>query len=338
MSLHDYDDFRIVSNDLSGSSGFTLTAIVHNEMYFLPSFLTHYRQLGIERFIFLDDQSDDGTTEFLAQQKDVMVLGSKRRFGERCEVPDEIKGQVENWRMQDIWRILLLNKYGSGKWSLHLDADEFVVLPPDIGFPDLCRKLDKLGDQAVWGSMLDMYPESIGILRERQKELTFEPDASWYFDGQRHLRLRAGRAPASVYAGSRARLMAQFGLNNKVNRAKLFVSCMFRSYVPGYNQIRKPILLKWDHGRFLMNNHNITFDGSTNFLLPIKHYKFSGDLYRRVVQAIQLGSHYNGSSEYRDMRRLLDRMEQLDAGFLYSKSMSSNNIDNFRRSGNLVGF
>lgn len=338
MNLHDYDDFRIVSNDLSGSSGLTLTAVVHNEMYFLPAFLTHYRQLGIERFIFLDDRSVDGTVEFLAQQNDVMVLGSERRYGDRCEAFDVVKHQVGQWRVQIAWRMLLFGKFGAGKWSLQVDADEFVVLPPDTGFADLIHELDKRGDEAVWGVMLDLYPERIGILREQQKDQVFDPDGAWYFDGQPHLKLRDGEMPASVYAGSRARLMARFGLNNKVSRTRSIAARINRSYVPVYNLIRKPFLLKWREGRYFLNNHKIDFEGSTDFLLPIKHYKFTGDLYRRVVQAMKLGSHYNGSSEYRDMKRLLEKMERKDAGFLYPKSMSAQNFDNFRKSENIIGF
>ncbi|MEO1161749.1 MAG: glycosyltransferase family 2 protein, partial [Pseudomonadota bacterium] len=276
--------------------------------------------------------------EFLAKQGDVMVLASQRRFGEPCEPPDEIKDQVREWRMQIIWRMLLLGKFGLGSWSLHVDADEFVVLPPGVSLDDFCRELDKRGDEAVWGAMLDMYPECIGVLREQQKDLAFDPGQGWHFDGQPHLRLRTGTMPRTVYGGSRARLMARYGLNHKVSRRKSVASRFIPWYVPAYNLVRKPVLFKWREGRFLLNNHNISFEGSTNFLLPIKHYKFTGDLYRRVIQAIQLGSHYDGSSEYRNMRRLLEKMEQEDADFRYPKSMPADNFDNFRRSGNIVGF
>ena len=49
----DYNDFRIVSRESYAPSRFSLLAIIRNEMYFLPSFLDHYRKLGVERFVFL---------------------------------------------------------------------------------------------------------------------------------------------------------------------------------------------------------------------------------------------------------------------------------------------
>ena len=82
-TLAKYDDFVIASNDLTNAPGFTLTGLLHNEMFFLPEFLKHYRNLGVKRFIFLDDRSTDKTIDFLHEQEDVMVMQSKRRYGEK---------------------------------------------------------------------------------------------------------------------------------------------------------------------------------------------------------------------------------------------------------------
>ena len=50
-------------------------------MYFLPAFLDHYRHIGIEQFIFLDDQSDDGTNDYLLEQRDIVILKMDYRYG-----------------------------------------------------------------------------------------------------------------------------------------------------------------------------------------------------------------------------------------------------------------
>jgi hypothetical protein len=49
--LLSYDDIYIKSNDLTHVTGPTVIALAHNEMYFLPAWLDHYRKLGAERFI-----------------------------------------------------------------------------------------------------------------------------------------------------------------------------------------------------------------------------------------------------------------------------------------------
>src|SRR5262245_53663554 len=37
-----------------------LVAVVRNEIQRLPGFLSHYRRLGIDRFMFIDNDSSDG--------------------------------------------------------------------------------------------------------------------------------------------------------------------------------------------------------------------------------------------------------------------------------------
>ena len=64
----------IRANPMLGSYAATVCVIVHDEMFFLPAFLAHYRRLGADRFIVLDDRSTDGTRAFLAGEPDVMVV------------------------------------------------------------------------------------------------------------------------------------------------------------------------------------------------------------------------------------------------------------------------
>ena len=81
-SLEFYDDLTILNNDLTNyqSDGVTLFSKVKNEAFFMGPFLSHYRGLGVKRFIFIDDNSNDGTREFLFEQPDCMVLGSSYTY------------------------------------------------------------------------------------------------------------------------------------------------------------------------------------------------------------------------------------------------------------------
>ena len=51
-------------------------------MFFLAAFLDHYRRLGVDQFLILDDSSSDGTREFLSAQADCLVLSSDLGFGD----------------------------------------------------------------------------------------------------------------------------------------------------------------------------------------------------------------------------------------------------------------
>ena len=46
---------------------------VRNEIVRLPYFLDYYRRLGAGHFLVVDNGSDDGTHEYLADQPDVSV-------------------------------------------------------------------------------------------------------------------------------------------------------------------------------------------------------------------------------------------------------------------------
>ena len=50
-----------------------LCATLRNEKVRLPFFLRYYRDLGIDHFLIIDNGSDDGSREYLAEQPDVSV-------------------------------------------------------------------------------------------------------------------------------------------------------------------------------------------------------------------------------------------------------------------------
>ena len=53
---------------------------LRNERLRLPGFLEHHRRMGVNRFLLIDNNSDDGSTEFLSLQKDVCLFHTSERF------------------------------------------------------------------------------------------------------------------------------------------------------------------------------------------------------------------------------------------------------------------
>jgi hypothetical protein len=85
-----------------------------NERLRLPAFLKHYRDLGVGRFFIVDNDSSDGTTEYLADQPDVRRFtpsGTFREAGRRTE-----------------WLNALLAEFGEGHWCVTVDIDECSVI------------------------------------------------------------------------------------------------------------------------------------------------------------------------------------------------------------------
>lgn len=346
-ALYEFDDFRIVSEPLLDDSQFTLCAILRNEMYFLPAFLTHYRKLGVERFIFLDDRSDDGTLEHLLVQPDVMVLNSDRRYGDQVDLPATLSEHLGSRRILYIWRALLLDKFARNRWALQVDLDEFIHLPLGVTFPDLVPKLDNDGASVVLGVMLDMYPADISGLSADKDNAMLDPKAVWYFDGQEHLQLQSGRMAHMVYPGARARLFQKFGISKhyhehglgpKRNLLSRLKKTRFGKKVLDYNIIQKPVLAKWQSGALFFSSHETTLPVSQHFLLPIQHFRFTGALYRKVEMALQEKSYSSGSRDHVFLSMLLRNMASKNSSFLYGKSRPFHSFDDFTETRNAKGF
>src|SRR5579875_3868884 len=126
------DDLIIGENEI------VVVACLRNELLRLPYFLEYYRRLGVDRFLLVDNNSDDGTREYLADQPDVEYFHTDAGF----------LGSA-NGRM---WLQELAETYATGRWVLVADVDELFVYPGVelFGIRDFCRYLDEHGYESVF--------------------------------------------------------------------------------------------------------------------------------------------------------------------------------------------
>ena len=310
-----------------GRARFPLSAICRNEMYFLPEFLSHYRNIGIDHFVFLDDRSTDGTPDYLASQPDVSILASDFTYGTTV-VPSSGPFAGKSIRMQNLWRNQLLDEYCSGGWAIHCDLDEFLSVPEGRDLPGLVADPEISNGNAVYCAMLDMYPETI----RAQDDLAFSPSDGWFFDATQHISVRPNSVRI-VYPGARARLFHEHGLS-KNTLGNALKSYAFGYAYPKLNNVRKPVLIRVDGKTHLRSSHAIFGKSHSTAMLALKHFKFCGDLRRRVKQFQQEKAHVHGSREYASMDRLLDVMEAKGASFLGAISQPADTHRRFVDSGN----
>ncbi|CUH39922.1 hypothetical protein JSE7799_02650 [Jannaschia seosinensis] len=263
---------------------------VRNERTRLPYFLDYYRARGVGHFFFVDNDSDDGTREFLADQPDVSLWTTRHSYAGAAFGVDWL-----NW---------LMRRHAHGHWCLTVDADEFLVYP----FCDT-RPLRALTDwldasclRSFGAMLLDMYPKGPLVAQPyREGQDPFEI-ASWFDGGN--------------YMFERNPLFWNLWIQGGIRARVFFADDPWRA--PALN---KTPLVKW--------RRNYVYVSSTHALLPrglnltyasgggekttglLLHAKFLDLFADRAAEEAERAEHYRGAEEYRAYAAALDGSQDL---------------------------
>ncbi len=322
------NSLQIKHNDLTQNKGFILSAILKNEIYILPSFLKHYRALGVERFYILDDNSDDGSLEYLAAQPDVMLLESEHNYGAPLPVPRSDKLR----RAMLAWRNSIPEYYIKDQWHLHVDVDEFIDLPKGVFVSDFTTKQENT--DIVWANMIDLYPRIWDdILQEPTPQIE---NIRWFFDARPHYKFyNFLKNPHLVYSGARARLRENF---MTVEKQPEKITHKFKRQFDGnpyqrMGNLLKPALIRWKSNHSFRSSHYIKNARYQKILLPMRHYKFAPNLTHKIDFAIKEKVYNNGSQGYRELLDIHQNMQKKSASFLCEDSREFENFDSFKEAG-----
>ena len=251
---------------------------LRNERVRLPYFLDYYRGIGIDHFLIVDNDSNDGSREFLADQPDVSLWTTGESY----------KGS----RFGMDWLNHLLRRYGAGHWCLTVDPDEFLVYPHVNTRPlrALTDWLESSGQRSFSAMLLDMYPKG---------PITEQP----YREGQDPFEIAAWFDPAN-YAIRKNRKFLNLWIQGGP-RARSFFADQPQS-APALNKIP---LVRWQR-RF-------AYASSTHMLLPrslnlvydqdggemasgaLLHAKFLSTFIAKSAEELDRRQHYADSQEYR---------------------------------------
>jgi len=257
---------------------------LRNERIRLPFFLDYYRRQGIAHFFFVDNGSEDGSREYLADQPDVSLWTTEHSY--------------KRARFGVDWLNWLQRKYSHGHWALTIDVDEFFVYPFCDTRPirALTDWLDASSIKSFSAMLLDMYPK--GPLDSQPYEEGQDPfEVASYFDsGNYQIERNSLYGNLWIQGGPRAR--AFFG--DAPARA------------PALNKIP---LVKWDKGNtYVSSTHmllprglNLTYDewGGEKASGMLLHAKFLDTFTGKSEEELVRGEHYAASHEYRAYARVL---------------------------------
>lgn len=255
---------------------------LRNERVRLPFFLKYYRDIGVGHFLLVDNGSDDGSAEYLADQKDVSLWSTQASY--------------KRARFGVDWLNWLQSKYGHNHWTLTVDVDEFLVYPFCDTRPirALTDWLDASSIRSFGAMLVDMYPKGpIGAQPYGEGADPFEI-ASWFDSGNYMIQKNKVFGNLWIQGGPRARMF--------------FADMPDRA--PALNKIP---LVRW--------HRNYAYVSSTHMLLPrglnqiydewggekssgcLLHAKFLDTFSEKSEEELERRQHYANSHEYRAYHR-----------------------------------
>ena len=255
-----------------------LFSTVRNERIRMPYFLEYYRDMGVNHFLIVDNDSDDGLQDVLMGQGDVSLWHTSASYKRATFGVD--------------WLNHLQRKYADGHWCLVVDPDEFFVYPFCDTRPlrALTDWLDNSSVRSFSAMLLDMYP------KERL-------DAVPYAEGQNPLDI-ASWFDSGNYTISKNKTYGNLWIQGGP-RARVFFPDRPRK-APALNKIP---LVKWQR--------KYAYVSSTHMLLPrglnqvydewggekasgaLLHTKFLSTFADKASEELERKQHYANSVEYK---------------------------------------
>ena len=264
-----------------GLSDILVFTTLRNERVRLPYFLNYYRNLGVNHFLIVDNASDDGSREYLADQPDVSLWSSAHSY--------------KRSRFGVDWLNYLQMKYGHDHWTLVVDPDEFFVYPFCDTRPlrALTDWLDASSIKSFSAMLLDMYPK--GPFDAHPYHEGQDPfEIAQYFDsGNYTIRRNTKYANLWIQGGPRARMF--------------FADLPERA--PALNKIP---LVKWDREYAYVSSSHMLLPRGLNQVYDewggekasgcLLHAKFLDTFPLKAEEEMARRQHYANSHEYRAYR------------------------------------
>lgn len=259
-------------------SDIPLVAQIRNARRYLPSFLEHYRKIGVTRFIFVDDRSVDGSLEYLENIGDVDLYQSHLNY-------------MESDR-GILFKEEVVERYGRNRWWVFVDIDEYLVYDgiKEHGLRDLTRVLEKRRLTRLLSPLLDMYPiGDIQYARFDGSDSTMPWEVASGFDRSGYFTRFRGK-DWEIRGGVRHRV---FG--NWVELAKY------------------PLMYVSDEDYFRSIHYPRPYYGNyVPILGNLLHFKFFNDYEDSIRSAANEGRYFENSKHY---KTTLDRIDQGQATF-----------------------
>lgn len=240
-----------------------LFAFCRNEINKLPLFLKYYRDLGVSAFFIADNGSDDGSFEYLSEQKDVQLF---RTF--------------ESFRQSEYgvsWLNEMIKQYGDDYWLIHVDIDEVLIYPncENIGVVEFTQQLEVEKANIVRGMVIEMFPKKLEDSYINQQQYLHHQQPYFYND---YAIFHSINPP---YIDPRGGILSML-MNGK------------------YMLYSKTPIIKGNQGiKYLISSHVVTPSIISKQSCAVLHFKFLDNFYDKFKIEIERNEHASNSSSYK---------------------------------------
>lgn len=264
--------------------GVTLICVVKNDLERMKMLYEHHRNIGITHFVILDNDSNDGTLEWVLEQSDTDVYLVTEKFTSLKKYG---------------WINRIIDIYGFDKWYLYVDSDELFVYNDyeNKSIEDLIKYCEKKRIYRLSSLMIDMYSKD-GIFKTNASKESIK-EKYRYFDTNSYSETYSYKGIV-IRGGPRKRVMAsnQDWLGPILTKHPLFF---------------------FQKGNIFESAHYIyPFINKSGIESALLHYKFlESDLIRYAKIATQ-GNFSRGSLEYKKYIKAYEKNKDLT--FIYNGS------------------
>lgn len=293
----------------------TMYGIFRDEMFFCAAFFDHYRKLGVEQFVIIDDKSIDGTREFLIQQDDCVTLDAGFRYGDEIEFLD-FNGKPCRNRAGIYFKIALPHAFEPDRFTMYCDADEFLVLPPGVeSIEEVISRLGKGGYSAASASVVEFFPASLDDLGRPVHAVCFDDliSAYPYFDALPLIKPGGRRNVTFLNQSASSRLFDKYDVRSPAKGLRGF----FGAKSPARHTPRhKTPLVYASSDSYLVNTHDTNLPPADDLMLTLAHFVFTAQVFDKVERARKWRSYSKNSDKYDHYAVLLHRMRARGGQFL----------------------
>jgi hypothetical protein len=269
-------------------------ACARNEHPRLAHFLAYYRQLGIHRFLIVDNASDDGTSDALMAEPDVHLFYTDESYSASAHGVS--------------WMNALLASFATGHWALTVDLDELLVYPDveRVGLSRLASYLERRQEQAVPSFLLDMYGE------RPIEETICTPgtpflDVCPYFDRDSYEWEPGPHGPVPARGGPRQRVFWALGAPPR--------PAPFLPKIP---------FVKWRADlAYVTSTHLLESVRTSELSSVLLHFKFFADFGRRAAEETERREHWQQAGQYAVYDRVMRERPRLQ--LMYAGSVRYEN-------------